>query len=90
MVDVTEFPELRRIAEEVQATGTAVVLGTEQGEVAKIVPWPAASDRPQRAKTDKDLQDFLSAFGGWHDVDTDELKARMKASRSSKRPPVDL
>ena len=88
VIDVSEVPELRRLVERVRESRAAVILRTEDGEVAKIVPLrPRRSERP---KTQEDFEEFRAAFGSWQDVDIDELKTRAKRARRQRRPFVDL
>lgn len=89
-IDVTNLPELRRIAEEVRQSGEPYLLRTGSDAVAAVVPLDDTGDAP-RTRTQADREAFLSAFGGWKgNVDTHKLKAGLRAGRSSDRPPVEL
>lgn len=91
-IDISNMPELVRIAEEVDATKTPRELKRENKTVAVIMPV-AIKDRTKkgRVKTKADYEAFKSAAGGWKDIDTDKLIANIYASRRrSNRPPVKL
>ena len=91
-IDITNMPELVKIAEEVDATKTPRELRRENKPVALITPVTGAKKaKKQKAKTKADYEAFKSAAGGWKDIDTDKLIANIYASRRrSNRPPVEL
>ena len=91
-IDITNIPELVKIAEEVEATKTPRELKRENKTVAVIMPARKASAKKKREKTKADYEAFKSAAGGWKDlVDTDKLKQDIYESRKiSTRPPLDL
>ena len=90
-IDITTIPELKRIAEEVEATKTPRELRRENKTVAVIMPARRVPARKKREKTKADYEAFKSAAGGWKDIDTDKLIANIYASRRrSNRPPVEL
>ena len=91
-IDITNMPELVKIAEEVDATKTPRELIRENKPVALITPMTGAKKaKKHRAKTKADYEAFKSAAGGWKDIDTDKLIANIYASRRrSNRPPVEL
>jgi hypothetical protein len=89
-IDITKTPDLLRIAEDDQATGTPRVLRRDDEDLAVIVP--IRPRRPvSRARTQADREAFWAAAGSWHDlIDADEFKQQIAESRGSSRPPVDL
>ena len=92
-IDISNIPELVRIAEEVEATKTPRELIRENKPVALITPMTGAKKiKKQKAKTKADYEAFKSAAGGWKDfVDTEKLKRDIYESRKiSTRPPIDL
>ena len=91
-IDITNIPELVKIAEEVEATKTPRELKRENKTVAVIMPAKKAPPRKKREKTKADYEAFLSAAGGWKDlVDTEKLKRDIYESRKiSTRPPIEL
>lgn len=91
-IDITNLPDLRKIAEEVEATNIPRVLKRENKTVAVIMPAPRATAEKKRGKTQADYEAFLSAAGGWKDlVDTEQLKKDIYESRKiSTRPLLEL
>lgn len=93
-IDITDVPELVRIAEAVRASGEPRILRRAGEDIAVVSPAKGAHrpHRGQRPRTEEDHQAFLDAGGGWKDlVDTDEFVADNYASRRrSSRPPVEL
>ncbi len=63
-MDVTNMPELVRIAEEVEATKKPRELVRDNKPVALITPVPSAGKATKRkAKTKAGYEAFFSAFG---------------------------
>lgn len=74
-IEISNVPDLLRIAEEVQTTGKARILRRDGEELALIIPL-ALTRRSQarRSKTQADYDAFRSAAGGWKGlVDADQL-----------------
>lgn len=69
-----------------------VVVENDKGESVILRPLesPLETSAPLARFTEDDYNAFRAAFGGWSDVDTEALKAKIKASRQSSRPPVTL
>ena len=93
-IDISNMPELARIAEEVRSTNEPYVLWRAGEEVAILMPARLAGKRRRRVKrvpTEAYYEAFRSAAGSWMDVDTDKFLAEIYESRrSSSRPPVEL
>jgi hypothetical protein len=91
-IDITNIPELVRIAEEVEATKKPRELRRDNKPVAVITPVTKKSQSTKaRGKTKADYEAFFSTFGSWKDVDTDRLLNNISATRKrSNRPPIDL
>jgi hypothetical protein len=90
-IDISNAPELLRLAEEVRASGEACLLRRDREDIAVLTPVvPIVGRRPKRAKTAADRAAFRSAAGSWKDVDTDALIRTIYESRRSSRPAVDL
>lgn len=88
-IDISNIPELVRLAEEVRMSGESRLLCRDTEEVAMLVPVRRSPRR--KAKTKADYEAFLSSAGGWKDVDTDRLLKDIRESRRiSSRPPVEL
>ena len=65
--------------------------GIVDGVVMKPVRLVAGRKGGRRKRTAADYEAFLSAFGGWSDVDVDDFLKRIYESRNMpSRPPVDL
>ncbi len=92
VVDVSDAPELLRLAEEVHRTHEPRVLQRDGEALALLVPvGPTGASRPRKRRTSADEEAFRSAAGSWPDVDTDRLIADIYDSRRrSTRPPVEL
>ena len=90
-VDVSDAPELLRLAEEVHRTRRPCLLRRGDADLAVLVPAPPARRRrAAQPSAQEDLDAFLSSAGSWKDVDTDKLIADIYESRRSSRPPVEL
>jgi hypothetical protein len=85
-----EFSEnLVRIFDRVISEGESIVIEKGEGELVEVKPvTPAKSGR--RVVTKEDDEAFLSAAGGWADVDIDAFLKDIYESRKSSRPPVEL
>jgi hypothetical protein len=81
-IDISKFPDLLRIAEEVQTTKKARILKRDHEPIALLTPVEtAATSRKKREKTKADYEAFRSAAGGWNDVDTDMLLTNIYEDR---------
>jgi hypothetical protein len=90
-LDISNIPELVRIAEEVRDTNSPRVLKRDSEDLAVLVPVRARRRRVGRTPIKSDHEAFLSAAGSWKDADVDKFLADNNASRKgSSRPPVDL
>ncbi len=89
-IDITNIPELVRIAEEVEATKKPHELVRDNQLVAVITPVAKKSQSTKaRGKTKADYEAFFSTFGSWKNVDTDRLLKNISATRKrSNRPPL--
>jgi hypothetical protein len=92
-IDVTNVPELLRLAEEVCSTNEPRVLRRDSEDLAVVMPLRRAATkrRVRRATTAADLEAFRTAAGSWKDVDDDAfLQDVAESRRISSRPPVEL
>jgi hypothetical protein len=88
-IDISNDPELLKLAEEVHTTREPRILRRDDEDLAVLMP--AGPKRRRKGKSAKDLELCRSAAGGWKDVDTDKLLADIYADRArSNRPPVEL
>ena len=92
-IDVSEAPDLLRLAEEVHQTGRARVLRRADEDLAVLSPVASPVKRRGRhIKREADRAAFLSSAGGWEgNVDVDSFLRGNDESRSrSSRPPIEL
>lgn len=91
-IDISDLPELRKLAEEVQRSQEPRLLRCDDEDLAMIVPLGSKKGRPGSAKTEADYEAFRPAAGSWKDlVDTDKLIEDIFESRKiSSRPSVEL
>lgn len=89
-ISFDEFSDnLARILERVIREGESIVIEKGEGELVEVRPvTPAKPIR--RVVTREDDEAFLSAAGGWADVDIDTFLKDVYESRKSSRPPVEL
>ena len=82
VIDVTNAPELLRLAEDVRSTGESRVLRRNGEDLAVVMPVsPAQNEGRRRVKTAEDLAAFRAAAGSWNDFDLDHFVATVGASR---------
>src|SRR5437867_11082222 len=92
-IDISDVPELLRLAEEVRKTRAPRLLRRDGEDVAVLVPVvPTRPRRTARLKTEADDDAFLSSLGSWKGiVDTEKLKKDIHESRRiAGRPPIRL
>jgi len=90
-IDISDVPDILRLAEEVRRAGEPRVLRRDGEDLAMVVPLPRAKKSRFKKPTEADLEAFRSAAGGWSDIDTDKLIENIYESRRiSTRPPVEL
>ena len=92
-IDVTDTPDLLRLAEEVRRSDQPRLLRRENEDLAVLTPVaPPAKRRARKVKayTEADDEAFLSAAGSWKDFDLEKFLKDNEASRRLSRPPVEL
>lgn len=92
-IDISNNPELMRLAEEVARTKKPRELMRDRETVAILMPAITKQVRRKtRVKTKADYEAFRSAAGGWKGlVDTEKLKKDIYESRKIvSRPPLEL
>ncbi len=91
-IDISDIPDLLRLAEEVQASNEPRMLTRNAEQLAVVMPvGKRSAKRPRKTPSAEDLEAFRSAAGGWKDLDTDTLVKNIYESRRiSIRPRVDL
>ena len=91
-IDISNYPELLRLAEEVSTTKKPLVLTRDKKTLAVVMPVEnAATPKKHRGKTKADYEASLAAIGSWSDLDTDAViahvyRAREAGSRPATRP----
>ncbi len=92
LVDISNVPELVRLAQEVKAANEPRILQSEGEDIALLMPVTSTSKRHKKARSESDYEAFLDSAGGWRElVDTEELKENIYESRRiSSRPPITL
>jgi hypothetical protein len=89
-ISFDEFSDnLVRIFDRLISEGEELVVETGAGELVALKPVSRAKRR-RRAVSKAAEEAFLSAAGGWADVDSDAFLKDVYASRRSSRPPVTL
>ncbi len=92
-VDISNAPDLLRLAEEVHRTGQPRLLRRDNEDLAVLTPIAIPlKPRSKRKKTAADREAFLSSAGGWTgNVEVDAfLKENYESRDRSSRPPVEL
>lgn len=90
-IEVSDVPEILRLAEEVQRVGKPRVLRRNGEDLAMVVPLPHVTRSHLRKPTEADLETFRSAAGSWADIDGEALveviyRAREEGTRPDNRP----
>lgn len=89
-IDISNLPELLRIAEEVRATRRSRLLKRGNESVAIVTPVETRGGRAKRV-TKPDREATLAAAGSWSGlVDAEALKEQIRAERGSDRAPASL
>ncbi len=89
-IDISDVPELLRLAEEVRRAGEPRVLRRNGEDLAMVVPISSGRKPRFRKPTTADLAAFRSAAGGWADLDTDTLiETIYRARQEGTRPDQD-
>ncbi len=88
-IDISDVPDILRLAEEVRRAGEPRVLRRDGEDLAMVVPMP----RPRRTRLKKptaaDYAAFRSAAGSWADIDTDTLIEDIYRARGGGTRPID-
>lgn len=82
-IDITNIPELLRIAEEVEATNKPRVLKRDNTPIAILTP--VKKKQPTHVKS-KAVKEALALAGAWRDRDWNEVEAELNRIRHSSKP----
>jgi hypothetical protein len=89
-IDISNLPDLIRLAEEVNTTKQPRLLKRDRQTVAVLMPVGSAvkpTKKPAPTKANYDAS--LAAIGSWRDLDADELIAQVhRAREEGSRPPT--
>ena len=75
-IDISNNPDLLRLAEDVRRKDVRVVLGMKDTPLVAIVPLTNDDERPTRS-----FAGLTAAAGSWQDEDTDTMFADILADR---------
>jgi len=91
-IDITDVPDILRLAEEVSRSNQPRILQRAGEDLAVVLPVGSRPKRRRGAKTEAELAAFRASAGGWKGlVDTDQfIKDVYESRRISTRPPVEL
>jgi hypothetical protein len=82
-IDITNIPELVRIAEEVEATNTPRVLKRDTTPIAILTP---VKKQPSAQAKRKAMKETLALAGAWGDRDWNEVAAELDHIRHDSKP----
>ena len=82
-IDITNIPELVRIAEEVEATNKPRILKRDNTPIAILTP--VTKKQSSRAKS-KAIKETLALAGAWGDRNWNEVEAKLDRIRHSSKP----
>ena len=82
-IDISNIPDLVRIAEEVEATNKPRVLKRDNTPIAILTP--VKKNQSSKAKS-KAIKEALSLAGAWGDRDWNEVEAELDRIRHSSNP----
>jgi len=87
-LDISEMPEVARLADAIARTHTPCVLRRGDQEIAVISPARRRARR-RSGMTQAQRDAVLASVGGWAGlVDADELKRQLADARSDSTPPL--
>jgi hypothetical protein len=88
-IDITNMPDLVRIAEEVEATNKPRVLKRDNTPLAILTPVKKKQSDQARSKA---VKEALALAGAWKDLPSDRMEEELDRIRHSSRPtpPLEL
>ncbi len=88
-IDISDVPDILRLAEEVRRAGEPRVLRRDGEDLAMVVPMPRPRKTRLKKPTAADYAAFRSAAGSWADIDTDTLIEDIYRARGEGTRPID-
>jgi len=88
-IDISDVPDILRLAEEVRRAGEPRVLRRDGEDLAMVVPMPHPRKTRLKKPTAEDYAAFRSAVGSWADIDTDKLIEDIYRARGEGTRPID-
>jgi len=82
-IDITNIPELVRIAEEVEASKKPRLLKRDNMPLALLTP---VEQKPSHQAKSKAIKETLALAGAWGERDWDEVEAELDHIRHSSKP----
>jgi len=88
-IDITNMPDLVRIAEEVDATRKPRVLKRDNTPIAVLTP---VTKKQSSRATSKAIKETLALAGAWRDLPSDQMEEELDRIRHSSKPtpPLEL
>lgn len=88
IIDATDMPEVRRLAEQVRDSSRAVVIQVSGEDVAVMAPLEDFQDLRSFRPTPEQIAATMSAAGAWKGlIDTEQMKRDVYAARGHKSIP---
>jgi len=82
-IDITNIPELVRIAEEVEASKKPRLLKRDNMPIALFTP---VKQKPSHQAKSRAIKETLALAGAWGDRDWNEVEAELDTIRHSSKP----
>ena len=82
-IDISDRPELLRIAEEVEATQKPRLLKRDNAPIALLTPVKKKQSSQAKSKA---IKEALALAGAWGDRDWNEVEAELDRIRHSSKP----
>lgn len=91
-IDISNLPDLLRLAEEVQTTKKPRILKRDSEPVAMLMPVGTAVKPEKKRAKKKAIEDTLALAGSWSDLDWDDMIRELDRIRheSTPTPPISL
>lgn len=82
-IDISQFPELARIAEEVEATKKSRLLKRKNIPIAILTPVKKKQSSQAKSKA---IKEALALAGAWGECNWNEVEAELDRIRHSSKP----